>query len=201
MAWCKFGSKGTCERFDFFALMAFQNALQLPADHFESFEQACRVGRFFRMFDRPLDVVEHGQQIAQNSHVGILQPIFQLPRRPLPIVVQLGLQAQRAVLGLLQFGAELLGGIVDRNRDGRLFLRLRRFRLSLFSVRGDDVYGSCGFLHNALLSRKRLRPNPLSLLYPSENTLSLYRKSSSAWAKRGCFRCRPTGGAFLRAAA
>ena len=92
---------------DLFAVMPLQDALQLLADEPETVEQSGVVGRIFRGRDRPLHVVQHGQQVAQQPQVRITQQFLQFPGGPLPIILQLGLQPQSPVPGLLQLGAGL----------------------------------------------------------------------------------------------
>ena len=91
--------------------------------------------------DRPLDVVQHRQQVAQQRQIGVAEAFFEFAGGPLAVVVQFRRGSAVAVLGGLQFGAKLLPrylpppGARFRLRAVRGFSRRLRFRS--FRVRGS----------------------------------------------------------------
>ncbi len=114
------------EGLDPLAVVALEDALQLLVHELDAVQQRRGVGVFFRRLDRPLYVIEHGQQISQQSEVGVAQPLVQFAGGPLAAIVQFRMAAELAVLGSLQFAAKL--GHRIGHGGPRLGLRFRRWR-------------------------------------------------------------------------
>ena len=68
-------------------------------DHLEPIQQRGGVGVLLGRLDRPLDVVQHRQQVAQQRQVGVAELFFEFAGGPFAVVVQFGVAAELAVLG------------------------------------------------------------------------------------------------------
>ena len=113
-AWWTCGSKGVCRASIRRQWWRAKHVVQLLVHHLEAFQQRGGVGVLLGRLDRPLHVVHHRHQVAQQAQVGVAEPLFQFAGGPLAVVVQFGVAAEFAVLGGFQFGAELLQSIVCR---------------------------------------------------------------------------------------
>jgi hypothetical protein len=119
------------------AVVPAEDVLQLAVDHLEPFQQGIGVGVFLRGGNRPLDVVQRRQQVAQQPEVGIAEAFFGFAGGPLAVVLQFGVAAQGAVFGGFQLGAELRRVLFGRLRLRSVFrLRFRNaFRFRVRSIR------------------------------------------------------------------
>ena len=110
--------------------------------HLEAVQQRGGVGVLLGRLDRPLDVVQHRQQVAQQRQVGVAELFFEFAGGPLAVVVQFRVAAEFAVLGGLQV------------RRGASASGLRRRRLA--ASRGFGC--ACGFAAPSAACRLAVSP-------------------------------------------
>ena len=108
IAWCMCGSNGWCRaaiRGNGDASSTSSNCcctILMPSNRLAA------SGVFSAALDRPLDVVQHRQQVAQQRQVRVAAMLLDFAGGPLAVVLQFGLAAQHAVLGRLQVVAQLV---------------------------------------------------------------------------------------------
>ena len=93
--------------FDPRAVVPLQHALQHPPHKLETFQQAGRIGILFSGLNRPANIIQDGQEIANERQHRVAALLLNLPVCPLAVIVHVGQAPQNSVAGLVQLRPQL----------------------------------------------------------------------------------------------
>jgi len=98
--------EGLVERFDLDAMVPFEHAFELLADHLEAFDERVVLVGLFGGFDGTAHVIPDGEEVADEVDVGVSPFFLDLAIGPLAVVFEIGGTTECPVLCFLKFVAE-----------------------------------------------------------------------------------------------
>jgi hypothetical protein len=85
---------------------ALEGLQELLLDHAHSLEKGVEVARLLGRPDRPLEIVDRGDDVGQQGSVRVSRRLVPLANHPFPEVLEVGLLAQELVPQVERFGLE-----------------------------------------------------------------------------------------------
>ncbi len=102
------GIEGVIQGVDLNAMILGEHLTELLANKLDAFDEAGGLGIFLSRGDGPVDVVDDGEQVAQEWQAGVADLIFDIALQPAADVFRLRAGAERLVLRIGEVAAELL---------------------------------------------------------------------------------------------